>query len=75
MTFEGQIPTIMRNIEILLRNQYSVGYVPTNTRSEGKERKIKVEVDVDGDGVTGNKTTRIELPAALYRAGPSPLKK
>ena len=55
MTFEGQIPTIMRNIEVLLRNQYSLGYVPSNTRREGKERKIKVEVDVDGDGTPDSK--------------------
>lgn len=59
MTFEGEIPGIMRSIELLLRNQYSVGYVPSNTRREGKERKIKLEVDVDGDGQPDNK--RLEL--------------
>lgn len=55
MTFESEIPGIMRSIEALLRNQYSLGYVPTNTRREGKERKIKLEVDVDGDGQADNK--------------------
>jgi len=55
MTFESEIPQIMRTIEVLLRNQYSLGYSPTNTRKEGKERKIKVEVDVDGDGQPDNK--------------------
>jgi VWFA-related protein len=55
MTFEAEVPQIMRNIEVMLRNQYSLGYSPTNTRREGKERKIKVEVDVDGDGVADNK--------------------
>jgi VWFA-related protein len=59
MTFEGEIPTIMRNIELMLRNQYAVGYVPTNMRREGKERKIKLEVDIDGDGQPDNK--RLEL--------------
>ncbi|HSE98847.1 MAG TPA: VWA domain-containing protein [Blastocatellia bacterium] len=59
MTFEGEIPGIMRSIEALLRNQYSVGYVPSNTRREGKERKIRIEVDVDGDGQADNK--RLEL--------------
>ena len=59
MTFEGEIPGIMRSIEALLRNQYSVGYVPTNTRREGKERKIKLEVDVEGDGQPDNK--RLDL--------------
>jgi VWFA-related protein len=55
MTFESEIPSIMRNIELMLRSQYSLGYSPTNTRREGKERKLKVEVDVDGDGAADNK--------------------
>src|SRR5262245_8241901 len=55
MTFESEIPQIMRNIEAMLRSQYSLGYSPTNTRREGRERKIKVEVDVDGDGAADNK--------------------
>jgi VWFA-related protein len=55
MTFESEIPQIMRTIEALLRSQYSLGYTPSNTRREGKERKIKVEVDVDGDGQADNK--------------------
>ncbi|HLG15556.1 MAG TPA: VWA domain-containing protein [Blastocatellia bacterium] len=50
MTFESELPTIMRSIEALLRHQYSIGYVPTNSRRAGKERKIAVTVDVDGDG-------------------------
>lgn len=54
MTFEGEIPSIMRSIEALIRNQYSLGYEPTNTRRAGKERKIKVEVDLDGDGKADN---------------------
>jgi len=55
MTFESEIPQIMRNIEVLLRGQYSLGYSPTNTRREGKERKLKVDVDIDGDGNPDNK--------------------
>jgi VWFA-related protein len=55
MTFESEIPQIMRNIEVLLRGQYSLGYSPTNTRREGKERKLKVDVDIDGDGTPDNK--------------------
>jgi len=55
MTFESEIPSIMRNIELMLRSQYSLGYSPTNTRREGKERKLKVEVDIDGDGAADNK--------------------
>lgn len=59
MTFESEIPSIMRSIAGVLRNQYSVGYVPTNTRREGKERKIKVEVDIDGDGAPDTKQVDI----------------
>jgi Ca-activated chloride channel homolog len=55
MTFESEIPGIMRNIELMLRSQFSLGYSPSNTRREGKERKLKVEVDVDGDGAADNK--------------------
>jgi VWFA-related protein len=55
MTFEGQIPAIMQSIEVILRTQYSLGYEPTNTRREGKERKITLEVDVNGDGQPDNK--------------------
>src|SRR5256714_7864327 len=55
MTFESELPAIMQSISAMLRTQYNVGYAPTNTRREGKERKIKVEVDIDGDGVPDNK--------------------
>ncbi len=43
---------IFQTISALLRNQYSLGYISTNTKKDGKYRKIKVEVvvDVDGDG-------------------------
>ncbi|MEK6302472.1 MAG: VWA domain-containing protein [Acidobacteriota bacterium] len=59
MTFEGEIREIMHSIEVMLRGQYSLGYSPTNTRREGKDRKIKVEVDVDGDDLADNK--RLDL--------------
>jgi VWFA-related protein len=59
MTFESELPTIMNSIQALLRSQYNVGYDPSNTRREGKERKIRVEVDVDGDGQPDNK--RLEI--------------
>jgi VWFA-related protein len=55
MTFESELPQIMQSIQALLRTQYSVGYSPTNTRREGKERKIKLDVDIDGDGQPDNK--------------------
>jgi Ca-activated chloride channel family protein len=59
MTFQGEIPSIMQSIAALLRSEYSIGYVPSNTRAEGKERKIRLEVDVDGDGKPDN--ARLDL--------------
>ena len=45
--FDSEIPTIINNISALLRSQYSVGYVSTNTKKDGKFRKIKVEVNAN----------------------------
>lgn len=61
MTFESELPQIMQNIQALLRTQYSVGYSPTNTRREGKERKIKLDVDIDGDGQPDNKQLELRF--------------
>lgn len=55
MTFQSELPQIMQNIQAVLRTQYSIGYAPTNTRREGKERKVKLDVDIDGDGQPDNK--------------------
>jgi VWFA-related protein len=49
VTFEGEIPDVLRQINALLRNQYSLGYNPGDRRA-GKQHKIVVKVDVDGDG-------------------------
>ena len=49
VTFEGEIPNVLREINALLRNQYSLGYNPGDRR-DGKQHKIIVKVDVNGDG-------------------------
>lgn len=49
VTFEGELPNVLRSINALLRNQYSLGYNP-GERRDGKQHKIVVKVDVDGDG-------------------------
>ncbi|HEY0406690.1 MAG TPA: VWA domain-containing protein [Pyrinomonadaceae bacterium] len=49
VTFEGEIPNVLRSIDALLRNQYSLGYNP-GERRDGKQHKIVVKVDVNGDG-------------------------
>lgn len=50
--FTAQYPSIFRSISALLRNQYALGYVSTNSKKKDEVRKIKVEAsaDVDGDG-------------------------
>jgi Ca-activated chloride channel family protein len=45
--FVTEFPSIFRNISNILRNQYSLAYVSSNTKRDGKYRKIKVEVNVD----------------------------
>jgi Ca-activated chloride channel homolog len=74
MTFESEIPQIMRSIEVLLRNQYDAGYVPSNTRREGKERKIKLDVDIDGDGQPDNKQLELRFRNRYYEPDDRPKK-
>ena len=42
--FYGEFPSIYQTIAQALRNQYSLGYSPTNQARDGKFRKIKVEL-------------------------------
>src|SRR5579872_1096569 len=42
--FYGEFPSIYQAIHEALRNQYSLGYSPSNTAKDGKYRKIKVEL-------------------------------
>ena len=50
--FNSQFGPIFNTISLLLRNQYSVSYVSTNPKRDGKFRKIQVKVtaDLNGDG-------------------------
>jgi len=50
VTFAGEIPNVLQSVSALVRNQYSLGYTPTNTRQEGKRRKIQVKVNL-GDQI------------------------
>ena len=48
--FTGEYPSIYSAIQQSLRNQYSLGYSPTNSARDGKFRRIKVElVNPQGD--------------------------
>ncbi len=50
--FPTELPSIFTNVSNLLRNQYSIAYASTNTKKDGKYRKIRVDVsaDINGDG-------------------------
>src|SRR6266481_6305011 len=49
VTFEGELPSVLGNINAMLRSQYSLGFKPDDV-ADGKSHKIVVKVDVDGDG-------------------------
>ncbi|HVN03457.1 MAG TPA: VWA domain-containing protein [Bryobacteraceae bacterium] len=42
--FYGEFPSIFQQISDSLRNEYSIGYAPSNRTRDGKFRKIKVEL-------------------------------
>lgn len=47
--FNGELNGIFQEVALSLRNQYSLGYTPSNQTRDGKFRKIKVEI-VDENG-------------------------
>src|SRR6185295_5691286 len=54
VTFEGELPSVLNSINVLLRNQYSLGFKPSDVR-DGKQHKIVVKADINGDGVYDDK--------------------
>lgn len=58
VTFEGELPEVLRSINALLRSQYSLAFRPDET-PDGKSHKIVVKVDVDGDGQYDDKAYAI----------------
>jgi VWFA-related protein len=47
--FEGELPDIFKEINQNIRNKYQLVYHPTNSRQDGKYRKLHVEL-VDAEG-------------------------
>jgi hypothetical protein len=45
--FTTELPSIFSNVSTLLRNQYSISYASSNTKKDGKFRKIRVAVTAD----------------------------
>jgi VWFA-related protein len=51
--FQGEFRSIFETVSAHLRNQYSIGFVPSNRKLDGKLHKLRVEVppqDVNHDG-------------------------
>lgn len=69
VTFEGELPKVLGNINALLRSQYSLGFNPGDVR-DGKEHKLKVSVDVDGDGTYDDKEYTIQARTAYIAPKP-----
>ena len=42
--FQGELPEIFHDISSDIRNQYNIGYKPTNAKLDGTYRKLKVEL-------------------------------
>jgi hypothetical protein len=60
MTFEGEIPGYLNNINSLLRSQYSLSYDLAEKHEPGKKYKLEVKVDVDGDGTFDDKAFTVQ---------------
>ena len=71
VTFEGELPQVLNNINSLLRSQYSLAFNPGDVR-DGKQHKLKVSVDVNGDGTYDDKEYVIQ--ARQFYNSPKPEK-
>jgi len=60
MTFEGEVPGILNNINALLRSQYALSYDLVEKHEPGKKYKLEVKVDVDGDGNYDEKAFQVQ---------------
>ena len=69
VTFEGELPKVLNNINALLRSQYSLAFNPGDVR-DGKQHKLQVKVDVDGDGTYDDKEFVVQ--ARQYYNAPKP---
>ena len=69
VTFEGELPKVLGNINALLRSQYSLAFNPGDVR-DGKQHKLQVKVDVNGDGTYDDKEYVVQ--ARQYYNAPKP---
>lgn len=73
VTFEGELPKVLGNINALLRSQYSLGFNPGDVH-DGKQHKLVVKVDVDGDGTYDDKEYVIQARQYYNSPKPDPVK-
>ncbi|HEV7684161.1 MAG TPA: VWA domain-containing protein [Pyrinomonadaceae bacterium] len=69
VTFSGELPKVLGNINALLRSQYSLAFNPGDVH-DGKQHKIKLSVDVNGDGTNDDKEFVIQ--ARQFYNAPKP---
>jgi Ca-activated chloride channel family protein len=69
VTFEGELPQVLTNINSLLRSQYSLAFNPGEV-NDGKQHKIQVRIDIDGDGTYDDKEYVIQ--ARQFYNAPKP---
>ena len=60
VTFPGELPGVLQNINALLRNQYSIAYDAGEKPKDGKKYKLEVKVDINGDGIYEEKLYEIQ---------------
>lgn len=67
--FPGALGGVLDSVGAMLRFQYTLGYISSNPRREGKRRSIEVLVDVAGDGRPDN--DRLEVQHRQYYFEPT----
>jgi len=76
VTFPGELPSVLGNINSLLRSQYSIAYDAGDLKREpGKKNKLQVKVDLNGDGIYEEKELVIQHRPFYTTAKEKPAKK
>jgi VWFA-related protein len=73
--FDGEIPSIMQDLAASLRNQYSLGYSPSNSALDGKYRKLKVELVAPDGGpltITNQKGKKVKFQVYVRQGYTAP---
>ena len=55
VTRRNTLEVIFAQIQEEMRNQYSIGYTPTNTEKDGSYRKVQIDVKRQGAKVQARK--------------------